>query len=251
MRRPDNPYFARSFVNRVWAHYLGVGLVEPVDNFSVANPPSNERLLDALARDFVRGGYDVRRLERTILTSRTYQLSSTPNRTNARDRTNYSRALPRPMMAEVVLDVLNAALGADEDFGDDAPPGSRAIEVATNRVRAAYAARVLRVFGRPARKSTCDCERPAAPALPQTLFLLSDPALLRKMAGGRLARLLGEDRSDAERVEELFLATLSRLPDRDERQAALEQLEAAGDRKKGFLDVVWALINTREFILNH
>src|SRR5262249_33286030 len=145
--RPDNPFFARAFVNRVWAHYLGVGLVEPVDNFSVANPPSNERLLDALAKDFVEHGYDVRRLERRILASRTYQLSCTPNRTNARDRTNYSRALARPMLAEVVLDVLNSALGTVEDFGGDAPPGSRGIEVATNRVRAKYAARVFRVFG--------------------------------------------------------------------------------------------------------
>src|SRR5262249_26001275 len=157
------------------------GLVEPIDSFSVANPPSNEGLLDALARDFVESGYDLRRLERTILHSRTYQLSSIPNRTNARDRTNYSRARARPMMAEAVLDVLNSALGTVEDFGADAPPRSRAIEVATNRVRAGYAGRVFRVFGRPARQSTCDCERPGAPALPQTLFLMSDPDLLRKM----------------------------------------------------------------------
>src|SRR5205823_2941573 len=107
MARPDNPYFARSFVNRVWAHYLGVGLVEPVDNFSVANPPSNAKLLDALAKGFVEHGHDLRWLERLILHSRTYQLSSTPNRTNLRDRTNYSRALARPMLAEVVVDVLN------------------------------------------------------------------------------------------------------------------------------------------------
>jgi hypothetical protein len=251
MVRPDNPTFARSFVNRVWAHYFGVGLVDPVDNFSVANPPSNEKLLAALAQDFVANKYDLRRLERAILTSRTYQLSSTPNRTNARDRTNYSRALARPMMAEVVLDVLSSALGVYEDFGADAPPGSRAIEVAPNRVRAGYAGRVFRVFGRPARQTTCDCERPGAPALPQSLFLMSDPELLRKMAGGRLAKLLAEERPDAERVEELFLATLSRFPDEGERQAALERVKSAPDRRAGYLDLLWALINTREFILNH
>jgi hypothetical protein len=251
MVRPDNPYFARSFVNRVWAHYFGVGLVEPVDNFSVANPPSNEQLLDALARNFVEHRYDIRWLERTILNSRTYQLSSTPNRTNVRDRTNYARALARPMLAEVVLDVLNSALGTIEDFGGDAPLRSRAIEVASNQVRAAYAARVFRVFGRPARAATCDCERPAAPAVPQTLFLMSDPILLSKIASGRLGNLLKETRSDAERVEELFLATLSRFPDRDERQAALEHLKDARDRQTAYVDVVWALINTREFILNH
>src|SRR5205823_857144 len=97
---PDNPYFARSLVNRVWAHYFGAGLVEPVDNFSVANPPSNERLLDALAADFARSSYDIRRLERTILLSRTYQLSPVANETNGRDRTNHSRAVVRRMMAE-------------------------------------------------------------------------------------------------------------------------------------------------------
>src|SRR5262249_47814279 len=154
-------------------------------------------------------------------------------------------------MAEVVLDVLNSALGTTEDFGTDAPPGSRAIEVAPNRVRADYAARVFRVFGRPARSSTCDCERPADPALPQTLFLMSDPVLLRKVADGRLKKLLGEGRPDAEVVEELFLATLSRFPDRGEQEAALEHLRAAKNRQTGYANIVWALINTREFILNH
>src|SRR5262249_24575705 len=173
--RPDNPFFARSLVNRVWAHYFGIGLVEPVDNFSVANPPSNDRLLDALAREFVASGYDLRRLELLILTSRTYQLSSRPNATNARDRTNFSHALARPLLAEVVVDVLNDALGTAEDLGPDVPPRSRAIEVASNRVRAAHLARVFRIFGRPVRTATCDCERPAAPAVPQTLFLMADP----------------------------------------------------------------------------
>jgi hypothetical protein len=249
--QPDNPYFARSFVNRVWAHYFGVGLVDPVDDFSVANPPSNERLLDALASNFADHGYDIRRLERMVLSSRTYQLSATPNDTNRHDRRNYARAYARPMPAEVVLDVLNDALGAAEDFGPDAPPGSRAVEVATNRVGAEHAARVFRVFGRPARATTCDCERPAEPALPQTLFLMSDPALLGKITGGRLQRLLAEDRTDAEVLEELFLATLSRYPDARERRAALGRVGAAADRRAGLTDVAWALINTREFILNH
>jgi hypothetical protein len=118
-------------------------------------------------------------------------------------------------------------------------------------VQAPYAARVFRVFGRPARAATCDCERPTAPAVPQTLFLMSDPVLLRKIAGGRLGKLLKEARSDAQRVEELFLATLSRFPDRGERQAALEHLKDARDRQTAYVDLVWALINTREFILNH
>ena len=251
MTRPDNPYFARAFVNRVWAHYFGAGLIDPVDDLSAANPASNEPLLAALAAEFVASGYDIRRLERMVLTSRTYQLSSAPNDTNRRDRTNFARSYPRPLMAEAVLDVLNDALGATEDFGTDAPAGARAVEVATNRVRSPHAARLFRMFGRPARTATCDCERPAGPALPQTLFLMTDATLLKKLTGGRLAKLIEAKASDAKIVDELFLATLSRLPTADEKAASLDRVSAAADREAGLADVLWALINTREFILNH
>jgi hypothetical protein len=251
MTRADNPYFARAFVNRVWAHYFGVGLINPVDDLAASNPPSNERLLDVLIEDFVRSGYDIRCLERTVINSRTYQLSSTPNESNRGDRTNFARSYPRPMMAEVVLDVLNDSIGAMEDFGADAPEGSRAIEVATNRVRSAHAARVFQVFGRPARASTCDCDRPSGPALPQTLFLMTDSTLLKKLTTGRLENLLNAKMPDARIVDELFLASLTRFPDTDEKKAALEQVSAAANREAGLADVLWALINTREFILNH
>src|SRR5207245_3617954 len=140
-----NPFFARSFVNRVWGHYFGVGLVDPVDNFSLANPPSNEKLLDALARDFIEHHYDIRQLERTILCARVYQLSSMTNATNKLDHTNYSHARVRPMMAEVVLDVLNSALGVAESFKGDAPPNSHAIEVGTSRVQNGNLAYALRI----------------------------------------------------------------------------------------------------------
>jgi hypothetical protein len=249
--RPDNPYFARSFVNRVWAHYLGRGLVEPVDNFSAGNPASNERLLDALARDFTQHHYDIRRLERSILSARVYQLSSRPNASNRADKTHYSHALARPMMAEVVVDVLNTALGTSEELGPDVPPGSRAIEVPGNRVQAPHLARIFKVFGRPVRATTCDCERPREPAIGQTLFLMTDAVLLKRMKAGRLAALLAGTRTDAEIVEELFLATLSRAPDEGEQRAALDQLGTSVSRADGFADVLWALINTREFVLNH
>jgi hypothetical protein len=248
---PDNPYFARAFVNRVWAHYFGVGLVMPVDSFSAANPPSNERLLDALARDFVEHHFDIRHLERTILSSRTYQLSSRPNATNAGDRGNYARAYARRLMAEVVADALDAALGVTEDRGPGLPPGCRAIEVAPNRVQNEHLATIFRTFGRPARTTTCDCERSEEPAVPQTLFLMSDPALLKKLTAGRLAKLLAAKRPDGEVVKELFLATLSRFPDDREKTAALAHVGGKKDRAKAFADVLWALINTREFILNH
>ncbi len=249
--QPDNPYFARSFVNRVWAVYFGVGLVDPVDGFSVANPPSNARLLDALADDFVSHGYDIRRLERQVLTSRAYQRSSQPEEGNLDDHGNFGRAEPRPMMAEVLVDALNSALGVAGDFGPDVPRGARAIEIATNRVESPDLARVFRIFGRPARVAICDCERPNKPALPQTLFLMTDVALLEKIKTGRLKDLVASDRCDAEVVDELFLATLSRLPDDDESRAALDQVRTRHDRAAAFADVLWALINTREFVLNH
>jgi hypothetical protein len=249
--RPDNPYFARSFVNRVWAHYLGRGLVEPVDNFSAGNPPSNEPLLDALARDFVEHHYDIRRLERSILNARVYQLSARPNATNRGDKTHYSHALARPMMAEVVVDVLHCALGGALETGPGTPPGSRAIEIAPSRVEAPHLARIFKVFGRPVRATTCDCERPREPALGQTLFLMTDADLLKRLEQGRLRDLLAGKMTDDGIVEELFLATLSRPPDEDERRAALEQVGAAASRAAGFADIMWALINTREFILNH
>lgn len=248
---PDNSYFARAFVNRVWAHYFGVGLVMPVDGFSAANPPSNEPLLDALARDFIAHHFDIRHLEKMIVHSRTYQLSSKPNATNAGDRSNYARSYPRRMMAEVVVDALDAALGATENFGPGLPPRCRAIEIAPNRVRNDYLTTIFRIFGRPARTTTCDCERSAEPAVPQTLFLMSDPVLLKKLSSGRLSKLLAEKKKDADVVEELFLTTLSRSPDEHERKAALKHVAGKKDRKQAFAGILWALINTREFILNH
>jgi hypothetical protein len=181
LRGPDNPYFAPSFVNRVWGHYFGVGLVDPMDNFSQANPPSNRRLLGALARDFIRHRFDIRALERTILNSQVYQLSSEPNATNERDRNNFSHSYLRPMMADVVVDVLNSALGTTEYWGPDAPPCTRAIELGASRVAAVNVAHAFRVFGRPQRTTTCECERAAEPALPQTLYLMADPAVLAKI----------------------------------------------------------------------
>ncbi len=252
MASVDNPFFARSFVNRVWAHYFGTGLVEPVDNFSVANPPSNEQLLDALAKEFVEHKYDIRHLERTILLSRTYQLSAMPNETNKQDKSLYSRSYPRRMMAEVVVDVLNSALGVNENFGAEVPAGIKAIEVAPNRLpQSQNLANIFRLFGRPPRTASCDCERASEPALPQTLYLMTDPALLAKITSGRLKELLASQKTNEEIVEELFLATLSRWPTPREKQRLVEHVQSRPNRQAGFVDVVWALINAREFILNH
>jgi hypothetical protein len=251
MRRPDNPYFARSLVNRVWGHYFGRGLVDPVDDFSVANPPTHPELLDELAKDFIRSGYDLRHLERRILSSYAYQRSVQPNDTNQQDRKNYARAYVRRMMAEQVVDVLNSALDVTENLGPDVPPGSKAIEVAPNRVANGNLAYIFRIFGRPPRTSACDCERASEPALPQTLFLMTDQQLLGKITSGRLRKLLAAKKTDAEIIDEFFLATLTRFPTAAEKEEALLYVRSKPKPVLGLADVVWALVNTREFILNH
>jgi hypothetical protein len=251
LTQKNNSYFARAFVNRLWAHYFGSGLVEPVDNFSVANPPTNPLLLDALANEFIRSKFDIRHVERLILSSRTYQLSNKTNDSNHHDTRSYSHSRPRKLMAEVVIDMVNTALDVEDQFGSDVPKGSRAIEIAPNRIRNAHASEIFRIFGRPVRKSVCDCERSVEVTLPQTLFLMTDPKLLNKMQSGRLKRLLDSKKSDEAIVEELFLATLSRSPEEIEKRDCLSHLKEAKTRTEGFQDLLWALINTREFILNH
>ncbi|HEX4612020.1 MAG TPA: DUF1549 domain-containing protein [Urbifossiella sp.] len=251
---PENPFFARSFVNRVWAHYFGVGLVNPVDDFSLANPPTNAKLLDALAASFVTSGYDIRKLEKAVLTSRVYGLGFETTASNKYDKNNFSHAYIRPLMAEQVVDVLNSALGVDEQFAgpDVAPAGTKMVEVGSSRLNGnvAYA---LRIFGRPPRTTACDCERSAEPALPQTLFRMTDPTISNKLAigTGRVQQLAKAKLSEDELVEEAFLATLSRPPRADEKAAAVAHVRTAPTRLAATTDLVWALINTREFILNH
>jgi len=251
LRAPENRYFSKSFVNRVWGHYMGVGLVDPVDNFSRANPPSNEELLDALAREFGEHKYDLRHIERVILTSHVYQLSSTANATNRFDRRNYSHAYVRPIMAEATLDVINAALGISDNLGKDVPVGCHAIEIGATRVQDGNTAFAFRVFGRPVRASTCDCERSADPALPQTLYRMADQALLAKLDRSRLAGLLKSKKSNEEILDELYLATLTRPPTKSEKESILAFCNSKKERRAAWTDTLWALINTREFILNH
>jgi hypothetical protein len=253
MDQKDNPFFARAFVNRVWGHYFGVGIVHPVDDFSLANPPSNPKLLDALARDFVESGYDVRRLERTILMSRTYQLSSTPNDTNRLDKTNYSRSYVRPLMAEVVVDLLNTAMGTEQKWGNDAPAGARAIEVGASRVTDPTVAYAFRIFGRPPRTTACDCERSLEAGLPQKLYLIADPAIKSKLEepNNRLKKLLADYPDDNAALDELFLATQTRLPTDRERAAFARLREKTPDRTAAFRSALWAVVNTNEFIFNH
>ena len=236
----------------LWAHYFGIGLINPVDDFSQANPPTNARLLEALAREFADSGYDIRQLETSILLSRTYQLSAKANDTNKFDKNNFARSYVRPLMAEQVVNVLNSGIGVDEAFAADAPAGNKMIEVGASRLTNPNLAYVLRIFGRPARTTACDCERAAEAALPQTLFRLTDPSLTTKLAlqTNRAHTLAKPKKTDAEVVEELFLGTLSRFPTGAENANALKYIAVEKTRAAGLQDVLWALINTREFTLH-
>jgi len=250
--QPDNPYLARSFVNRVWAKYFGAGLVEPVDDLSALNAPTHPGLLDRLAEEFIRSGFDVARLERLILSSNAYQRSSATLPGNESDGTWHSHAAVRPLPAETLLDALNAALETSETFGVEVPPGSTAHEVAPSRLSDSRSQSLLQLLGRGDRRSLCDCDRENGPSIRRSIYLLSDPRVLAKIREGRLARLLGEKTFDDDRIlDEFTLAILSRPLESGEREFLRGELAVAPDRKEGFVDIVWALLNTREFATNH
>ena len=244
----ENPYFARSFVNRVWAVYFGIGLVDPVDDFSATNPPSHPKLLDALAERFRSSNYDIRGLERHIMMSAAYQRASNINSTNRDDRRNFARHGLRPLAAEVLLDAINKALGVTQDFGDSARPNALAIEVGTN-VLEGDAGRAFKTFGRGDRKSICACDRRDASDLRQSVFLAVDRSIARKIKVGSVRQLLSS--SDDQLVSELYLRFLGRMPTDAEAAFATGHLQQEETRSVAFDDLVWALVNSREFITNH
>jgi Protein of unknown function (DUF1553)/Protein of unknown function (DUF1549)/Bacterial Ig-like domain (group 2) len=244
----DNPFFTRAIANRLWAHFLGRGLVDPVDDMRVTNPPSNPELLDALARDLFDHKFDLKHLIRTIMVSTTYQLSSDPLPGNVHDQQNFARAYPRRLLAEVMLDAINHVAGTAENF-PGMPKNTRAIQLPDESVGSYF----LDVFGRPGRETPCECERPREANLAQALHLLNSTDVQAKVSApaGRLARLLKEQRSDEAMVEELYLLALARPPSADEGKKVLAYLRDQTDRKAALQDVLWALLNTKEFLFNH
>lgn len=244
----QNPYFARSFVNRVWAAYFGVGQVDPVDDFSVTNPPSHPELLDELAERFRESGFNIRDIEKQILMSAAYQRSATPNKSNRADRRNFARQQIRPLLAEVAVDAINKALGTTEDFGNIARKGALAIEIGTNKVPG-DAGRALQMFGRGKRASTCDCDRRSEVDLRQFIFLVNDPWIMEKIKTGTIRELLAH--GDRRLVNQLYLRILGRKPDAEEARVGVRHLGNAQRREAAFDDLVWALVNSREFIVNH
>lgn len=254
MRSPDNRYFSRAIANRLWGHYFGRGIVNPVDDLNAANPPSNPQLLDWLGQDFVAHGFDLKHLHRRILNSRTYQLSWEPNESNKLDERNFSHALLRRMPAEVVMDAINQATGGSDRYDEtNAPAGTKTINLALSRLRGGGPEYVLGIFGRPLRTQVCDCERSVETGLAQAMYLLNDVDVNQKIAAakGRLAKLVQLIPDDARLVDELYLSTLNRMPRADELERALAYVKAADSRQTGMQDVLWSLLNLREFVFIH
>jgi hypothetical protein len=244
----DNPFFARAAVNRLWQHLFGRGIVEPVDDFRASNPPSHPELLDWLAARFVKLGFDRKALLREIALSRTYQLSSRTNDTNVDDDRYFSHAYVRRLGAEQLLDCIGQATGVAERF-KGFPPGTRAAQLPDGE----FVHPFLTAFGRPARALACACERDEDSNLGQALELVGGDAIEAKLQApdGRLARLLDSGASDAALIEELFLAALGRFPQTIEQAALIDRLRTASERRAAAQDLLWGLLNHREFLFQH
>lgn len=247
---PDNPYFARAITNRVWANFLGRGLVENVDDLRLTNPASNAELHEALADYLVEHDFDLKALMREILGSATYQRSSEPIAGNEADTKHYAHYYPRRMMAEVMLDAFSQVTGAPTEF-PGYPAGWRALQLPDSNVDSYF----LRTFGRPERVITCECERVAEPSMVQVLHMSNGDAINRKLSAvpNRITEMLDAGMSDPAIVEALFLAALSRMPATEERQQIIDVLAAtpAEERRLAVEDLYWGILSSKEFLFNH
>lgn len=265
MTAEDNPFFAKVLVNRYWKHFFGRGLVEPEDDLRVTNPATHPELLNELASSFVESGFDLKQLCRTIANSRTYQRSAFPNEHNGNDEQNFARCQPRRLAAEVMLDAINDVAGAKNSFGRQ-PVGVRAVALPDDSSN--NESFFLRVFGRPQMDTACECERTASADLAQSLHLINSDAMhsILSASDGRAVTLSREkDRDDKARVSELYLHALSRHPTDNELQVAIAHIErkkiraASGPTstspeqavKEAYEDIIWVVVNTKEFLFNH
>ena len=245
---PKNPYFAKTMANRMWAHFMGRGIVHPLDDSRSTNPPSNPELLDALARDFAESGYDIKNLIRRITMSHAYGLVSITNDSNSGDSQSYSRFYTRRLTAETLLDGISQILDVPTDF-PGLPPGTRSIDLPDENV----AAQFLDVFGRPARMTACECERVDSPALHQALELVNSSEIQRKLTAetGFAKRLSSGKKPAEERVTEAFVRVLARPPRDQELKAAADFLKSEPDLAEACRSLLWSLMATNEFLFNH
>ena len=250
MADSSNPFFSKSLVNRYWKHFFGRGLVDPEDDMRVTNPATNPALLDALAKDFVDHKFDLKHVIRTICNSNVYQLSAEPNEWNRDDKQNFSRYYPKRLNAEVLLDAIDQVTGTTTAFGP-IPAGTRAVQLPDNGFNSYF----LTVFGRPESSSACECERSSEANLAQSLHLLNSSEIQGKLTAGnaRAAMFAGDaNKPPQAKIRELYLLAFSREPSADETAIAVAHIEKnKQDPKRAYEDIVWALINTKEFLFNH
>lgn len=249
MSGSENPFFAKAITNRIWGEFFGRGIVEPVDDFRASNPPTNDELIEWLARDFATHGYDLKHLMRTIMSSHVYQLSSLPNEHNIADTKNFSRSYRRRLTAEVLLDAVCDVTGVKEGF-DGMPKGARAVQTWNHKLSSDF----MDAFGRPNASQECPCERDRKPSVVQALHLMNSNNLQDKLSAdeGRAARLAKSNLAEPEIVRELYLATFNRLPKPNELQTALRFFSVPGStRATATQDLAWALVNSAEFVFNH
>ncbi|MCA9015189.1 MAG: DUF1553 domain-containing protein, partial [Planctomycetaceae bacterium] len=257
MLNEPNHYFAKAFVNRIWAHYFNVGIINPPDDLNQANPPSNKALLDYLVQGFIDSGYDMKWLHRTITNSRTYQLSWRPNPTNRKDTRNFSHAVLRRLPAEVAIDAILQATANQKTMNQlVSQTDRRKISQHPLSFQARAIDFSLLVFGKPLRTTNCDCERQNEPTLLQSLYVRNDEEMLTNLtrADGWLMELKNASLKPSEQealVTEAYLRTLSRFPEPMEMKESLQHLQKTATVQEGLHDLLWALLNTQEFITNH
>lgn len=257
MTRPDNPLFARAQVNRIWFHLLGHGIVDPIDDFRATNPASHPALLAALSAEFASSGFSLKHVIRLVMNSRAYQTASEPNETNREDELNYARASVRRLSAEQLFDTLHQVTGVTPEFRNF-PAGTRASELPGARLEGRRGRRsqlspdaFMAIFGKPPRITTCDCERSAETTMGQAFQMISGPAVneLLKQSDNRLGPLLETVKSNRDLVTKLYWSVLTRAPGETELAKTIAHIEQAKDRRAGTEDVLWGLVNAKEFIL--
>jgi hypothetical protein len=247
---PQNPFFAKALVNRYWKHFFSRGIVEPEDDMRETNPPTNPELLNRLAETFIASKFDLKNLVRTICNSSTYQLSSLPNEYNLKDKQNFSRYYPKRLTAEVLYDAFHQVTSTSQTY-NGLPAGTRAIQLPDSSVGPYF----LKVFGQPQADTACECERSQEANLAQSLHLLNSSEVQTKIAdaNGRASKFANDKEHPTEaKIKELYRWVYSREPDAEEMKIALAHLEKHKDNSKlAFEDIVWALINSKEFLFNH
>jgi hypothetical protein len=246
---PDNPYFAKNLANIVWAHFLGQGIVNEVDDVRISNPASNQELLDELGKRFTAYKYDFKKLVRDICTSRAYQLATQPTPTNAGDTRNFARGAIRRIRAETMLDVITAVTETKNKF-PGLPLGARAVQIADGGTSTYF----LTTFGRASRETVCSCEVRLEPTLSQSLHLMNGDTVGPKIQqGGLVAKMLQEKKTPPQIVEAVYVRCLSRAPTPAELKKLTDAVAAvpANEKQKALEDVFWAVMNSREFMFNH